>query len=117
MANPPATNIKEVLAAIPSKVSGMKGQKAVYQFDLTGDNGGVYNIVIDDDSVAVNEGPHATPTIKITMSASDYLDLANGKLNPQHAFMSGRLKIAGDMSMAMRMQQLFPHGSGPGTED
>ena len=42
------------------------------------------------------------------MAASDYLDMVNGKLNPQMAFMSGKLKIAGDMGLAMKMQQIFP---------
>ena len=48
--------------------------------------------------------------LTITMAASDYLDMVNGKLNPQMAFMSGKLKIAGDMGLAMKMQQLFPMG-------
>jgi len=45
------------------------------------------------------------------MAASDYLDMVNGKLNPQMAFMSGKLKIAGDMGLAMKMAQLFPIGA------
>ena len=53
-------------------------------------------------------GAHASPHITLTMAASDYLDLVNGKLNPQMAFMSGKLKIAGDMGLAMKMAQLFP---------
>ena len=42
------------------------------------------------------------------MAASDYVDMVNGKLNPQMAFMGGKLKIKGDMSLALKMQQLFP---------
>ena len=110
MANPPATSIKEVFAAMPTRFNAgaAKGLKAVYQFDLTGDNGGKYNMAIDDGALTVGDGAHASPSITITMAASDYLDMANGKLNPQMAFMSGKLKIAGDMGLAMKMQQLFP---------
>jgi len=41
------------------------------------------------------------------MTASDYLDMVNGKLNGQMAFMTGKLKIAGDMGLALRLQSLF----------
>jgi putative sterol carrier protein len=41
------------------------------------------------------------------MAAQDYLDLAAGKLNPQMAFISGKLRIAGDMGLALRFQGLF----------
>jgi putative sterol carrier protein len=110
MANPPATSIKEVFAAMPTRFNAgaAKGLNAVYQFDLTGDNGGKYNLAINDGQLTVGEGTHASPNITITMAASDYLDMVNGKLNPQMAFMSGKLKIAGDMGLAMKMQQLFP---------
>ena len=55
----------------------------------------------------MKEGAHASPNITITMASKDYLDLVNGKLNGQMAFMSGKLKIKGDMSLAMKLQSLF----------
>jgi putative sterol carrier protein len=118
VANPPS-NIKDVFAALPTSfnASAAKGLKAVYQFNLTGDNGGKYTVAIDDGQLTVDDGAHVSPNITITIAASDYLDMMSGKLNPQMAFMSGKLKIAGDMGLAMKMQSLFPHGSGPGTED
>ena len=42
------------------------------------------------------------------MSASDFVDMTTGKLNPPMAFMSGKLKIAGDMGVAMKLQQVVP---------
>ena len=94
-----ATNVKDVFAAMPTRFNAgaAKGLKAVYQFDLTGDNGGKYSLAIDDGKLTVGDGTHASPNITITMAASDYLDMVNGKL-----------KIAGDMGLAMKMQQLFP---------
>jgi putative sterol carrier protein len=41
------------------------------------------------------------------MTAQDYLDMLSGKLNGQMAFMTGKLRIAGDMGLALRMQSLF----------
>ena len=43
------------------------------------------------------------------MQASDYVDLIHGRLNAQMAFMGGKLKIKGDMSLALKMQQVFPN--------
>lgn len=102
--------IPEVFKEMPNrfKADAAKGMKAVYQFDLTGDGGGKYSLAIDDGKLTVGEGLHASPNITITMAANDYLDMVGGKLNPQMTFMSGKLKIAGDMGLAMKMQQLFP---------
>lgn len=84
-----------------------KGLNAVYQFDLSGDGGGKWHVIIADQQCQVKEGAHASPNITISMTAPDYLDLVNGKLNGQVAFMTGKLRIAGDMGLAMRMQSLF----------
>ena len=107
---PQATNVADVFKEMPNRFNAgaAKGMKAVYQFDLTGDGGSKYNVAIDDGKLNVAEGAHASPNITITMAASDYLDMITGKLNPQMAFMGGKLKIAGDMGLAMKMAQLFP---------
>jgi len=84
-----------------------KGLNAIYQFDLSGDGGGKWQVAIKDQTIDVQEGQHATPNITISMSAQDYLDMLSGKLNGQVAFMSGKLRIAGDMGLALRMQSLF----------
>jgi putative sterol carrier protein len=47
------------------------------------------------------------PNMTMTAAASDYIDLINGVLNPMQAFMQGKIKIQGDMSLAMKLQTLF----------
>lgn len=42
----------------------------------------------------------------ITMADSDLLALMTGKMNPQSAFFQGKLKIAGNMGLAMKLQNL-----------
>jgi len=104
-----ATTPKEVFAAMPSRFNkdAAKGLNATYQFDLSGDNGGKWQVIIDNGTCAIKEGAAASPSITISMTAQDYVDMSNGKLNPQVAFMSGKLRIAGDMGLALRMQSLF----------
>ena len=43
----------------------------------------------------------------ISVSKDDFIALASGSLDPMMAFMSGKLKVAGDMSVAMGLQSLF----------
>lgn len=43
----------------------------------------------------------------ISVSKDDFVALASGDLDPMMAFMSGKLKVAGDMSVAMGLQSLF----------
>jgi putative sterol carrier protein len=84
-----------------------KGMNAIIQFNLTGDSGGSYHTIIKDGSCQISQGTHAAPNMTLTMAAQDYVDMRSGKLNGQMAFMSGKLKIAGDMGLAMKLQTLF----------
>ena len=77
-----------------------------------------YNFTVANEKIDVQMGKHASPNITITMKESDYLDMINGKLNGQMAFMTGKLKIAGDMGLALKLQSLFQArdaGSAPAT--
>ena len=105
MADAAPTTPKEIFAAMPSRFNkdAAKGLNATYQFDLSGDNGGKWNVVINNETCTVNEGPAASPSITISMTAQDYVDMTTGKLNGQVAFMSGKLRIAGDMGLALAM--------------
>lgn len=108
MADAP-TSCKQAFDMMPTRFNkeAAKGLNAVYQFDLSGDGGGKWHVIINNDSCQVQEGPAASPSITISMTAQDYLDMLSGKLNGQMAFMTGKLRIAGDMGLALRMQSLF----------
>jgi len=106
--------VKEIFAEMPNRFNAdaAKGMNSVIQFNLSGDgdNAGQYHAVIKDGSLQVVEGVHPSPNMTMTMAGSDYVDMTTGKLNGQMAFMSGKLKIAGDMGLAMKMQSLFKMG-------
>ncbi len=100
---------QQIFAEMPKNFNAdaAKGMNAVIQFKLSGDNGGDWHAVVKDGGCAVTEGTHASPNMTLTMTSQDYCDMIMGKLNGQMAFMSGKLKIAGDMGLAMKMQTLF----------
>lgn len=108
MADAP-TSCKQAFDMMPTRFNkeAAKGLNAVYQFDLSGEGGGKWHVIINNDTCQVKEGPAASPSITISMTAQDYLDMLSGKLNGQMAFMTGKLRIAGDMGLALRMQSLF----------
>ena len=72
-----------------------------------------YHFTVANEAIDVKHGKHVSPNITISMKESDYLDMINGKLNGQMAFMTGKLKIAGDMGLALKLQSLFKQGGGP----
>ena len=110
MAN--VSSVKEYFDTIDTRFAAdaAKGVNAVFQFELSGPGGGVYAVAVDDGRVNVKEGPHEAPTVTLKMDADDYVKMSNGKINGHWAVMSGKLKVSGNMMVAMKMQQLFPPG-------
>ncbi len=92
--------LSEKLEADPGKLSGLD---CTYQFNIEGDSGGRWFVTIKDGKVTVNEGGAEDPDCVITVKDSDFADLLSGSLNPQMAFMMGKLKVAGDMGLALKL--------------
>ena len=109
MAEGTGAAVEEIFNQMPAQLNAdaAKGMNSVIQFNLTGDGGGEWHVAIADGKANVGKGAHGSPNMTMTMAASDYVDMITGKLNGQMAFMSGKLKIAGDMGLAMKMQSLF----------
>ena len=81
--------------------------KAVYQINLDSGKKFVIDLKSGAGSVKVGEDDKADCTF--TMKADDFLALANRKLNPQSAFMGGKLKIKGSIGVAMKFTpDVFP---------
>src|SRR6185436_1206744 len=80
----------------------VKKVNAVYRFDLSGPNGGVWILDMKEGSAGVRQADEAGQCT-IAMSDNDFVDMLTGKLNAQFAFMSGKLKVKGDMGLAMKL--------------
>ncbi|HLV19337.1 MAG TPA: SCP2 sterol-binding domain-containing protein [Polyangiaceae bacterium] len=94
----------EAATKIQAKQDEARQVGAVYKFVLEGDGGGTW-IMNLRDNVGVTEGEgEAQCTIK--MNASDYVEMMEGRTTGQQLFFSGRLKIEGDMGLAMKLQKL-----------
>jgi putative sterol carrier protein len=106
---PTASEISQMMVEsfVPEKAEGVN---STIQFDLSGDGGGQFYIVIQDGTVATNEGTTDNPQMTLKASIEDYYAVATGSLNAVQAFMSGKIKVSGDMGLAMKMQQMFKTG-------
>ncbi len=98
------SEINTRLESNPAKTAGMN---AAYAFDLSGDDGGAHHIVIKDGKGEAGAGAPENPGVTISMTDGDFVDLATGKLDGTAAFMSGKLKIKGDMGLAMKLQGIL----------
>ena len=99
-------NPREFFEALESRVDPAKaaGMTASYKFDI--DGSGSWLVDVDDGKVTVTEdGGVADCTI--SPSSETVLQIANGDQKPTAAYMSGKLKVKGDMGQAMKLQKLF----------
>ncbi|WP_102027077.1 SCP2 sterol-binding domain-containing protein [Salirhabdus sp. Marseille-P4669] len=103
------TEVKEIFQEIDSALSTdpsrANGVKAVYQFDISGV--GTYQLVLREENSFAQEGSSEKPDCTLAMSPEDFLKMADGTLNGTQAFMSGRLKIKGNMGLALKLQGLL----------
>jgi putative sterol carrier protein len=97
---------REFFESLESRVDSTKaaGLTASYVFEI--DGAGTWFVDVDDGKVSVSEnGGDADTTI--STSADTFMKIANGEQNPTSAYMSGKLKVKGDIGQAMKLQKLF----------
>jgi putative sterol carrier protein len=87
--------------ADPAKTAGVNNS---YLFDIEG--AGSWKVDVRDGSLSVTEGGDDAD-VTITASEQDFEKMVSRELNPTTAYMTGKLKVKGDMGAAMKLQKLF----------
>ncbi len=102
--------IKDFFRALPGKLDAeaAEGVRAVYQFDLSGPQGGQYHLVVEEGACSVCEGAHPSPHVTFSIADEDCLKILQGHLDGPSVFMSGRLHVKGDFGVALQLKALFP---------
>lgn len=102
-------SVAEIFNSMPARFQADKaaGANMSILFDLSGDEGGQYYVNITDGQLAVTPGaPAATPSATVKMTAEDFTAMSSGSLNPMMAFMTGKIKVDGDLNSVMKFQSL-----------
>ncbi|KAJ3352749.1 hypothetical protein HDU83_007697 [Entophlyctis luteolus] len=94
--------------------AAVKKVKAVFQFDVKNAAGTVQTWTLDlkngTGSIVKGTGAKADVTIAVggqLKAYKDFVDLANGKLNGQKAFMSGKIKVKGQIMLATKLDSVL----------
>jgi putative sterol carrier protein len=91
----------------PSKA---KGNDAVVHFKILDRPGGGedhYEVVLEDGACSASDSPSREPRVAFKIGPVDFLRLVSGNANGPMLFMSGKLKIEGDLMFASTMTSLF----------
>jgi putative sterol carrier protein len=89
----------------PAKAAGIN---KTLQWNITGDKLERWAISIREQSCELIQGGVEKPDIVFQANEKDWLSISSGTLDPTMAFMTGKVKIVGDMSLAIKIPGLFP---------
>ena len=108
----PTSSVKDVFERhmperLQSKPDLVSKINAIYQFNISGPTGGAWSVDCTKPGGSVATGQSGAARCTVTCADTDFLNIVNGKLNAQMAFMSGKLRIQGDMGLAMKLQQIL----------
>jgi putative sterol carrier protein len=98
--------IDRLVQKVETDPAGLKGVHGVYQFNIIGENGGTYQVKVQDQELEYTEGTPYTAHSTFSLSANHFEKLFKGELNPVMAVMSGKVKIKGDLSRAKKLQNV-----------
>ena len=91
-------------AFLPEKAGDVE---AVIQYHLTGEEAGDWIVRIGDGKCEVERGETDDATMTLFADSQDYKDVVTGRTNAMQAFMQGKLKLAGDLNLAMKFMNYF----------
>jgi putative sterol carrier protein len=91
----------------PDKAAGVD---TVVQFKFTGAQASNWYVVIKDQKCESTEGLHPDPKMTMTVDSEDYIKISTGELDATMAFMKGKVKVSGDMGVALGMGKYFVYG-------
>jgi putative sterol carrier protein len=102
-------SVSDLFNSMPGRFQAEKaaGTNMGILFDLSGADGGQWYVNIADGQLNVSQGaPTAAPSATVKMTAEDFQAMSTGSLNPMMAFMSGKIKVDGDLNSVMKFQSM-----------
>lgn len=98
------TIFNEILPSRLRDDGRVKSVSAIYQFNIEGVNGGTWTVDLTTDPNVVREGNDDAAHCTISLNEADFIKLWSGKLDGMQAYILGKLKIRGDITLAMKVR-------------
>ena len=100
-------SVQEFFEGLPGRVDPERiaGMNNTYVFDI--DGAGTWTVTIADGAITVTEGAGSDADTTFSATEESFEKIVAGEQNPTTAYMTGKLKIKGDMGAAMKLQKLF----------
>ena len=106
---PSSPSARDLLLALPGRFKSDKAKPGLYRlfhFDLNGTGGGQFTVHVQTQGVEVEDGLRGQPNCHVEANAMDYANLEMGKMDPQTALISGKVKVS-DLGEMMAFTPLF----------
>lgn len=100
------SSVQEFFEGLPERVSAdrIAGMSNTYVFEIEG--AGTWTVAVADRAISVTDGA-GEADCTFSASAETFEKIVAGEQNPTTAYMTGKLKIKGDMGAAMKLQKIF----------
>jgi putative sterol carrier protein len=92
---------------IPEKAAGVD---TVIQLKFTGSQASEWYLIVKDGKCESLPGAHTSPKMTMTVDSDDYIKMAIGEMDATMAFLKGKVKVTGDIAVALKMGQYFKYG-------
>lgn len=99
--------VENLVAKMNENPEHLGNLNSVFQFRLSGDEGGVYQLKVENQTVEVVNEEKYEPSISLELSDKNFIKLAKSSLNPTMAYMSGKLKVKGDLTLALKLNSII----------
>jgi putative sterol carrier protein len=106
------TGTNEIMSLLEKMRQQYKPDKAqnldtVIQFNITDGDENRYWLEVKGETLEIHEGQADEPQMTLIAAKNDFADMVYGRSKAMQAFMSGKLRVKGDMSLAMKLQAIF----------
>jgi multimeric flavodoxin WrbA/putative sterol carrier protein len=104
-----AESCRDLLKMMPLgfKKDAVGGLNAVYQFEISGSENFTAHLRISDGRCTYIDGPHDKPDVIIKSPSDTWLAISKGEMDGRNAFMTGKYKVEGDLSLLVKLRNLF----------
>jgi predicted lipid carrier protein YhbT len=97
----------ELFASLPERFRSERAGdlRATYVFELEGEGGGSWTVRVADGSLSVEESA-SEADVTVRAKAEDWMAIVEGRMDPQLAYLTKRLRVTGNLQLALRLREV-----------